>query len=97
MGLSKLNNLYREVILDHADHPHNKGALKDATNAITLNNPTCGDEIDLQVKVGSDGLIDEIGYTGHGCTISQASASTGLLNGPGVNRGGRARHFQGKK
>lgn len=64
MGLSKLNNLYREVILDHADHPHNKGALKDATNAITLNNPTCGDEIDLQVKVGSDGLIDEIGYTG---------------------------------
>lgn len=46
MGLSKLNNLYREVILDHADHPHNKGALKDATNAITLNNPTCGDEID---------------------------------------------------
>ena len=75
MGLSKLNNLYREVILDHADHPHNKGALKDATNAITLNNPTCGDEIDLQVKVGSDGLIDEIGYTGHGCTISQASAS----------------------
>ena len=75
MGLSKLNNLYREVILDHADHPHNKGALAESTNAITLNNPTCGDEIDLQVKVGDDGLIDEIGYTGHGCTISQASAS----------------------
>ena len=42
LGLSKLNGLYREVILDYADHPHNKGELATTTNAMTLHNPTCG-------------------------------------------------------
>ncbi|MCH3922760.1 Fe-S cluster assembly sulfur transfer protein SufU [Limosilactobacillus sp.] len=74
MGLSKLNGLYREVILDHANHPHNKGKLPTATNAMTLHNPTCGDTINLQVDV-ADGKIRDIAYTGEGCTISQASAS----------------------
>ncbi|WP_267201440.1 Fe-S cluster assembly sulfur transfer protein SufU [Limosilactobacillus kribbianus] len=74
MGLSKLNGLYREVILDHANHPHNKGELSTATNAMTLHNPTCGDTINLQVDV-ADGKIKDIAYTGEGCTISQASAS----------------------
>ena len=49
MGLSKLSGLYREVILDHADHPHNKGELATTTNAMTLHNPTCGDTINLQL------------------------------------------------
>ncbi|WP_373842332.1 Fe-S cluster assembly sulfur transfer protein SufU [Limosilactobacillus sp.] len=74
MGLSKLKGLYREVILDHANHPHNKGRLADSTNAMTLHNPTCGDTINLQINV-QDKKIKEIAFTGAGCTISQASAS----------------------
>ena len=74
MGLSKLNGLYREVILDHANHPHNKGKLPASTNAMTLHNPTCGDTINLQINV-VDNKIQDIAYNGEGCTISQASAS----------------------
>lgn len=74
MGLSKLNGLYREVILDHASHPHNKGKLPTATNTMTLHNPTCGDTINLQVNV-ADHRIKDIAFTGEGCTISQSSAS----------------------
>lgn len=75
MGLAKLSNLYREIILDHAEHPHNRGTLSQATHAKTLHNPTCGDEIDLQVAVGPDQRIEDVRWSGHGCTISQASAS----------------------
>lgn len=74
MGLSKLNGLYREVILDHANNPHNKGKLPESTNTMTLHNPTCGDTINLQVNVQNN-QIKDIAYTGDGCTISQASAS----------------------
>lgn len=75
MGLAKLNNLYREVILDHSDHPHHKHALTDATHKITLKNPTCGDVINLDVQLSDDDKITDIGFTGEGCTISQSSAS----------------------
>ncbi|WP_054699740.1 Fe-S cluster assembly sulfur transfer protein SufU [Secundilactobacillus odoratitofui] len=75
MGLAKLNNLYREVILDHSDHPHHKHALADATHKITLKNPTCGDVINLDVQLSDDDKITDIGFTGEGCTISQSSAS----------------------
>ncbi|MGN1280075.1 MAG: Fe-S cluster assembly sulfur transfer protein SufU, partial [Limosilactobacillus sp.] len=74
MGLSKLNGLYREVILDHANHPRNKHDISDATNQMTVHNPTCGDTINVAVNVDG-GRIKNIGYTGSGCTISQASAS----------------------
>ena len=75
MGLEKLNNLYREVILDHAQHPHHKGPLAQATQQISLNNPTCGDVINLQIQLDAADRIQAIGFTGDGCTISQASAS----------------------
>ncbi|UUV99483.1 MULTISPECIES: Fe-S cluster assembly sulfur transfer protein SufU [Vagococcus] len=74
MALSRLDNLYRQVILDHTNHPHNKGVLDEATSQIELNNPTCGDVIQLQL-VMKDGVIDEIAFDGHGCSISMASAS----------------------
>ena len=74
MALSRLDNLYRQVILDHTNHPHNKGILDEATSQIELNNPTCGDVIQLQL-VMKDGVIDEIAFDGHGCSISMASAS----------------------
>lgn len=74
MGLSKLDNLYRQVILDHSSHPHHRGSLTDSTSKIELNNPTCGDVIELQVDV-KDGIIKNIAFDGSGCSISTASAS----------------------
>lgn len=74
MGLSKLDNLYRQVILDHSQHPHHHGTLDDATNDIEMRNPTCGDVIQLQVALDGD-KIKDIAFSGDGCTISQASAS----------------------
>lgn len=75
MSLSKLNNLYREVILDHAQHPHNYGAIANANYCATLENTSCGDLIHLQLYLNSQDIITQIGFTGNGCTISQASAS----------------------
>lgn len=74
MSLAGLNNLYREVILDHSEHPHHKHSLDKTTNMITLKNPTCGDVITLETLV-ENGKITDIGFTGDGCTISQSSAS----------------------
>ncbi len=74
MALSKMDNLYRQVILDHSAHPHHHGELDDSTNEIELKNPTCGDVLQLDVKV-EDGKITDIAFSGYGCTISQASAS----------------------
>ncbi|WP_125767781.1 Fe-S cluster assembly sulfur transfer protein SufU [Companilactobacillus furfuricola] len=74
MALSKLDNLYRQVILDHSAHPHHHGQLDDSTNQIELKNPTCGDVLQLDVKV-EDNKITDIAFSGYGCTISQASAS----------------------
>ena len=74
MALSKLDNLYRQVILDHSSHPHHKGTLDDTTQKIEMNNPTCGDVIELQLEV-EDGIIKNIAFDGSGCSISTASAS----------------------
>ena len=71
---STLNTLYRELILDHYRKPRNKRALDDATHAITMNNPLCGDVIELLLRV-EDGRIAEACFLGRGCSISQASAS----------------------
>lgn len=70
----KLTALYQELILDHYRRPRNKGALVGATHTVTLTNPLCGDEIDLQLRVDGD-LIKEARFVGRGCSISQASAS----------------------
>lgn len=74
MSLMGLNNLYREVILDHSQNPHHKHALPRATSKTTLKNPTCGDVINLELEIKDDKIIDA-GFSGEGCTISQASAS----------------------
>jgi len=71
---STLNTLYRELILDHYRKPRNKRALDDATHAITMNNPLCGDVIELLLRV-EDGRIAAACFLGRGCSISQASAS----------------------
>lgn len=74
MALSKLENLYRQMILEHAAHPHHHGVLDKADQDIELRNPTCGDVLQLQIEL-KGGKVADIAFSGSGCTISQASAS----------------------
>ncbi|MGB8955955.1 MAG: SUF system NifU family Fe-S cluster assembly protein [Tumebacillaceae bacterium] len=71
--MRNLSELYRQVILDHAQHPRNFGPLEGGV-AIALRNPTCGDEVTLYLDV-RDGQICDARFQGHGCSISMASAS----------------------
>lgn len=81
-----LDALYQEVILDHYRRPRNKRRLDEATHAITMNNPLCGDVIELMLRV-EDGLIADAFFLGRGCSISQASASmlTGRVRGKSLD------------
>ncbi len=81
----ELEELYQEVILDHSRRPRNFGNLADAAVIVHGDNPACGDEIHLAAKFDSDGGLQDIKFTGHGCAISQASASlmTTKLKGKG--------------
>lgn len=69
-----LEELYREIILDHYTHPRNRGKLEGADIAVEGVNPSCGDEISLYARV-RDGRLEEVRFEGRGCSISQASAS----------------------
>jgi nitrogen fixation protein NifU and related proteins len=69
-----LQSLYQQVILEHYRKPRNRGEMEDADAEVHLNNPTCGDEIVLQLRV-REGRIDDVRFRGQGCSISQASAS----------------------
>ena len=80
-----LNALYQEVILDHYRRPRNKGALEGATHAVTMNNPLCGDVVELMLILEGDRVVDAR-FAGRGCSISQAAASmmTGRLKGSSI-------------
>ena len=69
-----LDDLYKEVILDHYKNPRNKRALPEASVSLHKNNPLCGDEITIHAKL-QDGTVAEVAFEGQGCSISQASAS----------------------
>jgi nitrogen fixation protein NifU and related proteins len=69
-----LEDLYKEVILDHYKNPRNKRELPGAELSCSRNNPLCGDEITVLAHV-EDGRIAEVTFQGAGCSISQASAS----------------------
>jgi nitrogen fixation protein NifU and related proteins len=71
----ELEELYQEVILDHSRRPRNFGELAKADVLVHGDNPACGDEIHLGVQFGIDGTLQDIKFSGHGCAISQASAS----------------------
>jgi nitrogen fixation NifU-like protein len=77
-----LNSLFQELILEHYKHPRNKGDLPEANRRVHMNNPTCGDEIWLQLRLEEDRVADAK-FVGEGCSISQASVSmmTQLLKG----------------
>src|SRR3954468_1504322 len=70
----QLDDLYRRVIMDHYKTPRNRGTFEDGAVTIDLNNPTCGDKIQLQMQV-EDGKVKAAKYTGEGCSISMSSAS----------------------
>ena len=69
-----LTNLYQQLILDHAKNPHGRVVLDSPTASSHQINPTCGDEVTLAIEV-RDGTLVAIGWQGHGCSISQSSAS----------------------
>ena len=70
-----MDDLYREQILEHYKRPHHFGELEAADLEAEDNNPLCGDELKVQLHIGDDGLVKDIAFSGHGCAISQASAS----------------------
>jgi nitrogen fixation NifU-like protein len=71
---SLLDDLYKEIILDHYRNPRNKGTLAAPSCSADGANPLCGDQLHLDVEV-EDGTIEAIQFSGQGCSISQASAS----------------------
>ena len=82
--MSELEQMYREVILDHYKNPRGHGALEDADVHAEGQNPLCGDEVTIYVRFGDDGeTIDDVGFEGRGCAISQAATSmlTELVKG----------------
>lgn len=70
----ELGSLYTELILEHNRDTRNKKEIENSTHVERGVNPSCGDDIKLQLQV-EDGIIKDAGYTGTGCAISQASAS----------------------
>jgi len=84
-----LDELYKEVILDHYKNPRNKRDLPGAEVSCKRNNPLCGDEITVHAHL-EDGRVAEISFQGSGCSISQASASmmTEAVDGQMVDRAG---------
>jgi len=69
------DQLYREYILEHYKHPHNHGSLDSADMQAHDLNPLCGDELTFQIALDADGRVSDVAFDGHGCAISQASAS----------------------
>ena len=78
-----MSTLYQERILQHSSAPHNFGRLPSATSKILLDNPLCGDKIQMEIEV-VDGIVKHAMFTGKGCAISKASAS--LLTDLAINK-----------
>jgi nitrogen fixation NifU-like protein len=71
-----MEDLYREVILDHYKNPRGHGVIEDADAHADGLNPLCGDEVSIYVQFADDGeTIDEVKFSGRGCAISQAATS----------------------
>ena len=73
-GLGDMDELYEAIILDHYRSPRNTETIVDPDIDLEVNNPFCGDEFHIQLKVEDDSVL-QVGITGRGCAISQASAS----------------------
>ncbi|MBR1376143.1 MAG: SUF system NifU family Fe-S cluster assembly protein [Cardiobacteriaceae bacterium] len=71
---SELENLYRDLIIDHSKNPRNFHSIADASHSATGHNPLCGDNLKIFIKLDGDKITD-IAFVGDGCAISKASAS----------------------
>ncbi len=80
-----LQDLYKEIVLDHYRRPRHRHEIEDAEIEEHLNNPLCGDEVTVYANLRDEGL--EVGFTGRGCAISQASASMLAERLAGKSRG----------
>jgi nitrogen fixation NifU-like protein len=69
-----MDDLYREIIIEHYKHPAYRGHLDPYDIYFADNNPLCGDHIEITLQVDPDGTIKDARFDGHGCAISQASA-----------------------
>ena len=86
--MSGLEDLYREIILDHYRNPRNRGELETPPAVRTEGfNPLCGDEIVVYLQVDDQGVVDDLRIAGSGCSISQSSASmmSGAVKGKTVD------------
>jgi nitrogen fixation NifU-like protein len=83
-----IQDLYRELILDHARAPRHFGRLDDATHTALGINPLCGDKLTVYVRVDDEGTIEASAFEGSGCAISIASASllTDIVTGVPVDK-----------
>ena len=83
MTTGEFDQLYRELILDHYKNPRNHGLLESADAEAEGQNPLCGDEISVSVRLGEGNVIEDVGFEGRGCAISQAATSmlTDLVKG----------------
>lgn len=70
-----ITDLYQQMINDHGKSPRNFGKLADANHEAEGYNPLCGDKLHVYLKVGDDGVIQDVSFEGEGCRISVASAS----------------------
>ncbi len=69
-----MDDLYREVIIDHYKNPDHRGSLEPHDISFEDENPLCGDHIRIDLRVDEKGIIKEVAFDGHGCAISQSSA-----------------------
>lgn len=69
-----MDDLYREVIIEHYKNPGYRGHLEPHSIFFEDNNPLCGDHIEVTLQVSPDGIVTDARFDGHGCAISQASA-----------------------
>jgi nitrogen fixation protein NifU and related proteins len=81
--MGEFDQLYREVILDHYKNPRNHRLVEGANASAEGQNPLCGDEVALSVRLGEGDVVEEVGFEGRGCAISQAATSmlTDLVKG----------------
>jgi nitrogen fixation NifU-like protein len=82
-----MDDLYRELILDHYKNPRNRGQLAAADVRVEGQNPLCGDEVAISITFDGTETVEDIRFEGRGCAISQAAASmlTELVKGRSVS------------
>ena len=70
-----LKDLYQEIILDHGKNPRNLGKFENYNKDAKGNNPLCGDNVHVYLRLNENKKVEDIAFEGHGCAISMASAS----------------------